>query len=105
MRLSFLGATGSVTGAKYLLEHEGRRLLVDPATIGLGVDAAAGDEEQAPGFLPVQFEPGQNMGQAVDVGLAIAGFVGLAGRRAIHQVLQRPLGPLRGAFGPVQISS
>lgn len=29
MRLSFLGATGSVTGAKYLLEHEGRRLLVD----------------------------------------------------------------------------
>ncbi|MBX3618847.1 MAG: MBL fold metallo-hydrolase [Rhizobacter sp.] len=29
MRLSFLGGTGSVTGSKYLLEHEGRRLLVD----------------------------------------------------------------------------
>lgn len=29
MRLSFLGATGSVTGAKFLLEHDGRRLLVD----------------------------------------------------------------------------
>jgi metallo-beta-lactamase family protein len=29
MRLSFLGATGTVTGSKYLLEHEGRRLLID----------------------------------------------------------------------------
>ena len=29
MRLTFLGATGTVTGSKYLLEHEGRRLLVD----------------------------------------------------------------------------
>jgi metallo-beta-lactamase family protein len=29
MRLSFLGGTGTVTGSKYLLEHEGRRLLVD----------------------------------------------------------------------------
>ncbi|MEO8807890.1 MAG: MBL fold metallo-hydrolase [Burkholderiaceae bacterium] len=29
MRLTFLGGTGTVTGSKYLLEHEGRRLLVD----------------------------------------------------------------------------
>ena len=29
MKLTFLGGTGSVTGSKYLLEHEGRRLLVD----------------------------------------------------------------------------
>lgn len=29
MRIQFLGSTGTVTGSKYLLEHEGRRLLVD----------------------------------------------------------------------------
>ncbi len=29
MRLQFLGATGTVTGSKYLLEHGGRKLLVD----------------------------------------------------------------------------
>ena len=29
MQLTFLGATGTVTGSKYLLQHEGRRLLVD----------------------------------------------------------------------------
>lgn len=29
MRLTFLGGTGTVTGSKYLLEHGGRRLLVD----------------------------------------------------------------------------
>ena len=29
MRLTFLGATGTVTGSKYLLEHRGRRLLLD----------------------------------------------------------------------------
>lgn len=29
MRLRFLGATGTVTGSKTLVEHEGRRLLVD----------------------------------------------------------------------------
>ncbi|MGM9489171.1 MBL fold metallo-hydrolase [Ideonella sp. YS5] len=29
MKLTFLGGTGTVTGSKYLLEHEGRRLLVD----------------------------------------------------------------------------
>lgn len=29
MRLTFLGATGCVTGSKTLLEHDGRRLLVD----------------------------------------------------------------------------
>jgi metallo-beta-lactamase family protein len=29
MKLTFLGATGCVTGSKYLLEHDGRRLLVD----------------------------------------------------------------------------
>lgn len=29
MRLTFLGATGTVTGSKYLLEHEGRSMLVD----------------------------------------------------------------------------
>jgi metallo-beta-lactamase family protein len=29
MRLTFLGGTGTVTGSKYLLEHAGRRLLVD----------------------------------------------------------------------------
>ncbi|AMO25621.1 MBL fold metallo-hydrolase [Ramlibacter solisilvae] len=29
MRLHFLGATGTVTGSKYLIEHGGRRLLVD----------------------------------------------------------------------------
>jgi metallo-beta-lactamase family protein len=29
MRLTFLGATGTVTGSKYLLEHGGRRLLID----------------------------------------------------------------------------
>lgn len=29
MRLSFLGATGTVTGSRYLVEHRGRRLLVD----------------------------------------------------------------------------
>ncbi|HSV44458.1 MAG TPA: MBL fold metallo-hydrolase, partial [Ramlibacter sp.] len=29
MRIQFLGGTGTVTGSKYLLEHEGHRLLVD----------------------------------------------------------------------------
>lgn len=29
MRLTFLGGTGTVTGSKYLLEHQGRRMLVD----------------------------------------------------------------------------
>ncbi|RZI94940.1 MAG: MBL fold metallo-hydrolase [Variovorax sp.] len=29
MRIDFLGATGTVTGSKYLLTHEGRRLLID----------------------------------------------------------------------------
>lgn len=29
MRLTFLGATGTVTGSKYLLEHDGRRVLID----------------------------------------------------------------------------
>jgi metallo-beta-lactamase family protein len=29
MRLTFLGGTGTVTGSKYLLEHDGRRLLID----------------------------------------------------------------------------
>ncbi len=29
MKLSFLGAAGTVTGSRYLLQHEGRRLLVD----------------------------------------------------------------------------
>ena len=29
MRLQFFGATGTVTGSKYLLEHGGRKLLVD----------------------------------------------------------------------------
>jgi metallo-beta-lactamase family protein len=29
MKLTFLGAAGTVTGSRYLLEHEGRRLLVD----------------------------------------------------------------------------
>lgn len=29
MRIDFLGATGTVTGSKYLLTHQGRRLLVD----------------------------------------------------------------------------
>jgi len=29
MRNEFLGATGTVTRSKYLLEHEGRWLLVD----------------------------------------------------------------------------
>lgn len=29
MKLTFLGATGTVTGSKYLLEHEGQRILID----------------------------------------------------------------------------
>ncbi len=29
MKLQFVGGTGTVTGSKYLLEHEGKRLLVD----------------------------------------------------------------------------
>lgn len=29
MKLTFLGGTGTVTGSKYLLEHEGRRLMID----------------------------------------------------------------------------
>lgn len=29
MKLTFLGATGTVTGSKYLLDHDGHRLLVD----------------------------------------------------------------------------
>ena len=29
MRLTFMGAAGTVTGSRYLIEHEGRRLLVD----------------------------------------------------------------------------
>ena len=29
MRIQFLGGTGTVTGSKYLLEHAGKRLLLD----------------------------------------------------------------------------
>lgn len=29
MRITFLGATGTVTGSKYLLEHQGKRILID----------------------------------------------------------------------------
>ncbi|PTT91975.1 MBL fold metallo-hydrolase, partial [Pelomonas sp. HMWF004] len=29
MQLRFLGGTGTVTGSKYLVEHDGRQLLVD----------------------------------------------------------------------------
>ena len=29
MNIQFLGATGTVTGSKYLIKHDGRRLLVD----------------------------------------------------------------------------
>src|SRR6478752_5319136 len=29
MRIQFLGGTGTVTGSKYLLEHDGKRLLLD----------------------------------------------------------------------------
>ena len=29
MQLQFLGATGTVTGSKYLLRHEGSTILVD----------------------------------------------------------------------------
>jgi metallo-beta-lactamase family protein len=29
MKISFLGATGTVTGSKYLLEAEGKKFLVD----------------------------------------------------------------------------
>ena len=29
MKLTFLGGTGTVTGSKYLLEHKGRRMLID----------------------------------------------------------------------------
>lgn len=29
LSLSFLGGVGTVTGSRFLLEHEGRRLLVD----------------------------------------------------------------------------
>ena len=29
MKLTFLGATGTVTGSKYLLEHAGRKILID----------------------------------------------------------------------------
>nr|HRJ12979.1 MBL fold metallo-hydrolase [Alphaproteobacteria bacterium] len=29
MKLTFLGATGTVTGSKYLLENDGKRFLID----------------------------------------------------------------------------
>ena len=29
LKLTFLGGAGTVTGSKYLLEHDGRRILVD----------------------------------------------------------------------------
>jgi metallo-beta-lactamase family protein len=29
MQLQFLGGTGTVTGSKYLVEHDGHRILVD----------------------------------------------------------------------------
>ena len=35
MRIQFLGGTGTVTGSKYLLEHAGRRVLVDCGLFGV----------------------------------------------------------------------
>jgi len=41
MRLTFLGGTGTVTGSKYLLEHEGRRMLVDAGLLAFAFGCAA----------------------------------------------------------------
>lgn len=82
-----------------------RRLLVDPAAIGLRVDPGAGDEQQAPGPLAVGLQPAQHMAQAVDVGGTVASLVVLTGGGAVHQVVERLARPLRGTLRSLQIAS
>lgn len=33
MRMTFLGAAGTVTGSKYLLEHDDQRILIDRKSV------------------------------------------------------------------------
>lgn len=51
MKLTFLGATETVTGSKYLLEHEGRRILIDCGLFQGRKDLRLRNWEKLP-FLP-----------------------------------------------------
>lgn len=51
MRIIFLGATNTVTGSRFLLEHDGQRVLVDCGLFQGGPEAPARNREEMP-FSP-----------------------------------------------------
>jgi metallo-beta-lactamase family protein len=55
MKLQFLGAAGTVTGSKYLIEHEGRRVLVD-CGLFQGYKALRERNWSAPPFEPASID-------------------------------------------------
>ncbi|MCY1423968.1 hypothetical protein D9M71_396970 [compost metagenome] len=67
----------------------GHRCLVDPFTALLGIDAAAGNEQQALRHLSTLSQPAQDMLQAIDIGGSITGLVMLTGRCAVDQIVRR----------------
>lgn len=48
MRISFFGAAGTVTGSRFLVEHEGTRVLVDAGLFQGGVDLRARNRDELP---------------------------------------------------------
>ncbi|MNR07896.1 hypothetical protein D3C85_1240280 [compost metagenome] len=77
----------------------GRRRLINPLALLLAVNAAAGNEQQSIGHLPIVSQPLQHMPQTLDISGAIAGFIVIGGSRAIDQVIHRTDRPgLRAVF-------